>query len=106
MGGRREEEVEEISISGSFPCSHAHLDISQLNIITELLENPATPQTLDNNLNSVMSVNECFPDLIKLITIIIIICQARPQDKRQCDLPNRTGKILFHTGILDIDHSE
>ena len=61
-GAGGEEGVEEISISGSFPCSHAHFSISQLNIIYYEF-----PPTLDNNLNSshVMSVNECFQDLIK-----------------------------------------
>ena len=34
-GGEREEDVEEILISGSFPRSHAHCDISQLNIMYE-----------------------------------------------------------------------
>ena len=82
--GGLEEEVEEISISGSFPCSHAHFSISQLNIIYYEF-----PPTLDNNLNSshVMSVNECFQDLIKYKLkinynhYIIYIYPTRLQDK-------------------------
>ena len=101
-----EEEVEEISISGSFPCSHAHFSISQLNIIYEF------PPTLDNNLNlsRVMSVNECFQDLIKYKLKINYNHYISNQTTRQ-DQFNIISSVISPTGLvrysmLDIDHSE